>query len=295
MNTVFLSELCIKIGFSEEDTEEIMRFLENERTSVCSALNRCSILPVVSVIAGLSARGKGMRHSGMLRLCFCVAMCEKVHEQYVEKGIPDEIFYDTMADIYVWAEHFRKEYGFLGINEIMWICNHLNCSLFKIGRLQFQLYRLRFPLYIDRSVGRKAPVKLGKRCINVHIPEGEPLETQACLASFEAAEEFFAKYFPKFDYKCFACDSWLLSPALAQMLPPESNIVKFASLWQILGSGSNSSQAIERIFGKGIGTAFASFPENTSLQRAAKAMLMNGKSIGMGFGLRLPRSDEKKK
>ena len=50
---------------------------------------------------------------------------------------------------------------------------------------------------------------------------------ELCDASFAAAKEFFAKYYPEFVYKCFTCHSWLLDRTLTNVLGDDSNIIRF--------------------------------------------------------------------
>ncbi|MBO5299472.1 MAG: DUF5596 domain-containing protein, partial [Clostridia bacterium] len=66
-------------------------------------------------------------------LAAMLMLAEEAKEKYAEKGIPDKIYNDTMADISVWAENYYRKTGYCGIEEIGWIMNHLNLELFAIG------------------------------------------------------------------------------------------------------------------------------------------------------------------
>ena len=106
------------------------------------------------------------------------------------------------------------------------------------------------------------------------VPQDEPLTTEACLASFEMAKQFFVKDHPT----RLICHSWLLCPRLAELLPAESNIIRFMQLWtQEPCKPDNSVQAMERIFGFGFtADRLADAPEDSSLQRKAKRYLLDG-------------------
>lgn len=47
-----------------------------------------------------------------------------------------------------------------------------------------------------------------------------------------APKNFFAEYFPEFEYKCFTCHSWLLDKSLSEVLKPKSNIIKFQNMFE---------------------------------------------------------------
>lgn len=202
-------------------------------------------------------------------------------ELYRQKGISDEIFYDTMKDITVWSENFREKKGFTGIDNLLWIQNHLNCKIFRLGRLQFQPFLFYLPAYISKDKRRCVGIKVGEKVLNVHIPQGEKLLREECERSFAMAEDFFSTA----AYKAFICDSWLLCERNREFMKKDSNIIRFAEMFEILGSSDNPDQATERIFGKKESDPTL-YPENTSLQKQCKAYIMSGGTPGTGFGMR---------
>ena len=117
--------------------------------------------------------------------------------------------------------------GRLYLGEINWLKRHLGMRLFKLGRLQFCMASSEFAI-------EEKGLRQGDTVVEVHIPEGEPLSTEACLASLGLAREFFARYYPDFSYGLFTCHSWLLDTSLRELLPENSNILRFASLFKIV-------------------------------------------------------------
>ncbi len=117
-----------------------------------------------------------------------------------------------------------------------------------------------------------------ERKLHVHIPEGEPLSPEACDKSFAQAEDFFEDFYEGFD-----CESWLLSPALLEMLDEENRIIQFQKRFKIERIDLNSRQAEERVFGM-IQEDKSLYPEYTSLQKALKKYVLAGKKPGAGFG-----------
>lgn len=76
--------------------------------------------------------------SDLTRLAVVLAMLPETHEKYRQLGIEDTVFADTMSDIGIWCANC----GGGGLHNVHWIKNHLDARLFRLGRLQFQLYRL---------------------------------------------------------------------------------------------------------------------------------------------------------
>lgn len=211
----------------------------------------------------------------LTRLAVALAASEKTYEAYKEKGIDENIFFDTMHDIGIWCENNHNN----GLNNCNWIVNHICLELFKIGRLQYQIVKFPYIIYDYR----KTPIKLRENVIAVHVPQGERLDYDACVASIEKAKAFFKQYFPQYSFAYFICDSWLLYDKNKEFMDENSNIIKFQSLFNIAMSRPADEQAIERIFGKREKDAYC-YAQKTSLQKAAKAYILNGGKLGTGFG-----------
>lgn len=90
----------------------------------------------------------------------------------------------------------------------------------------------------------------GAPVLNVHIPSGAPLAPGACAESFACAPGFFARHFPENPLaKAMVCTSWLLSPELATILPPDSNILAFQRFFTTFPlRRAGDAQIYERVF-----------------------------------------------
>ena len=208
----------------------------------------------------------------LTRLAVCLNyIAEVTQNEYEKRGIPREIFINTMHDIAVWCENNGNK----GLHNYNWIHNHLRLELFKIGRLQFQMYKCENDT-LDYDC---LPFAYGDNLIYVHIPQGEPLQYAACLESLSAAKAFFVKYFPDFEYSYFFSESWLLYRENHLFMQADSNILQFQLLFDIVYSVPDDEQAIKRIFGKRrrIPTFY---PAKTSLQKSAKQFIQRGGKIG---------------
>ena len=184
-----------------------------------------------------------------------------------------------MSDIKIWCE----KTGNKGIKQYMWLQNHVKFELFRLGRLQFQIY----PCKNKTLLYNKLPFKFGDNLIYIHIPEGEKLSEDKCKESLSLARVFFNKYFPDFNYDYFFCESWLLFEGNRDFMKNDSNIVKFMSLFNHCYSVKIDVQPIERIYGKR--ELFKKkYSENTDLQRRVKAYMLSGNKLGFGIAV-IPR------
>ncbi len=260
-------ELAEKIGIYKNTLVELEKFFSEAGEEIDRCCDKCL--------------GKGFhclkRRSPLFRLAVILTLAVRVRERYRDLGIGEKIYYDTMSDIKIWYD----KTGGKGIENYGWLKNHVKAELFRLGRLQFQLYESKNrALRYDRL-----PFNLGDKVIYVHIPEGEPLKKEECEKSFDLAREFFSAHFPSFDYKCFFCESWLLYEGNRAFMAKDSNIVAFMGLFEIASNIKIELQAIERIFGKRR-LLKKNYPENTSLQKRAKAYMLEGNRLGVGIGFR---------
>ena len=69
--------------------------------------------------------------------------CE-VHSCYIEQNIPEEFFWDTFQDIAFWCDNYKKEYGQTGLGEYGWFIRHIDMTLFRLGRLQFEVMEMEY-------------------------------------------------------------------------------------------------------------------------------------------------------
>ena len=149
---------------------------------------------------------------------------EQLREKYEANGLPESVLLDTMKDIVNWTNTWSDVRGELWLEETHWLRLHFNLQLFCLGRLHYY----KGIMWADQP---DMGLKQGEGFLDVHIPAEGPLEYEKCVESFHLANEFFAKYYPDFSYENFYCDSWLLDESLKKYLKPESNILKFQTLF----------------------------------------------------------------
>ena len=171
-------DLIEKMNLSEGLKENLLALYQSDEKQIKKLTDQCKKSETFSCL-----RWK----SDIMRLAVCMEYAEYTKEEYLEKGIPLSVFYDTMADIKIWCENNHNK----GLKNYRWIENHLNCNLFRIGRLQFQMFRCKLKtLRYDRL-----PFDYNEQMIYIHIPQGEKLIYHACMESINQAKNFFDKYF----------------------------------------------------------------------------------------------------
>ena len=212
---------------------------------------------------------------GLRRLKTYLTLARDTREQYARLGIPDSVFLASFQDFPIWCRDYAAKHGAAGVSELSWLARTVRCGLFRLGRLQFE------PLVLEKALGGHAA---GTPVLEVHIPAEAPLEPEAVLASFAQAPGFFRRHFAA-EYSLCHCHSWLLSPALQEILPADSRILRFQSLFDVVDTDQQERQAEERVFGF-VSDDPAAYPGHTSLQRAMKDYLLRGGALSMGQGLR---------
>ena len=128
----------------------------------------------------------------------------------------------------------------------------------------------------------------GDPAVEIHIPAGSPMDFDACGDSFRLAIDFFPTYFPERPFKAFCCGSWILNTQFQDMLPSDSNMVRFQKefyLYPILSSGRSG---IPRIFGSDI-QDLSKAPRDTTLRRAVLDHLESGGYLRAGGALLFPQ------
>lgn len=245
----------------------------------------------------------------LLRLLAVLLAIPQMERAYAEQGFPAETLKLTLSDIKIWSDHNRRTRGGPGLSPriLGWMKNHLQCRLFRIGRLQFRHKIFANPiqvflhpvtgktLAIEEDSGKpilpwgkyvsdekridlsgwERVLKPGDGVLDLHIPEDGPLTMDPVRSSLKAGLAFFKRYFPKLSVRAMVCFSWFFDPAFPDILAPESNLLRFMRLFYCFPLESHHSEILWRVFGReDIDPATA--PRTTSLQRAVLGHLERG-------------------
>lgn len=283
----------------EQSNAIFMKIYSDEH--LCELLSEyvCSHSVKIKVCLALCQKGRWemfLKKDPFFKLCLVFAYLPEVWRQYMEKGISENIFFDTMDDIRIWIDDHRSRTGEYGLYELNWIMHHMKLNIFKLGRLQFQKFKYCFsPVYKKNGV----KIQFGEKILNIHIPRGEKLDISMCRQSIRQAGEFFKKYYPQYPADRFICHSWMLYSDNKKYMKSGSNILKFADMFDIVGEREAPSQAYLWIFGvkvmdillinarkKNGSYGFTEgLVQNTSLQTSAVDYIKNGGTLGEGMGV----------
>ena len=215
---------------------------------------------------------------GMKILACMMRAMQDSHALYIEEKIPEKIFADTMKCFTRFLKEHEVSFGCCGFDRDFWTGRQLSLLLFRLGELEFEIVSEE-----GENAGMAQSEKDSPYLLHVHIPSDADLSTERCDESFRMAEQFFAEHFPKTAGSKFACDSWLLSPALKELLPEGSRILQFQNRFEVKSWNQDADDFLEWVF-KRKDLPLEELPEETSLQRKMKAYLLNGEKIGEAYG-----------
>lgn len=280
---LFLDNLVKKILLDDSALKLALPHIDSGRAEVLAD----KILSKSCLFCSVEYRNNPAEYAPLL-LAASLILAQRVYEKYRERNIPDEIFYNTMSDITVWVNTLKREENVDGLKNIGWLYNHFKFELFKVGRMQYQFFKTNYVLSgVPLHKISKMTVKNHRNVLNIHIPEGEPLDFDKCKNSINSAKEFSGKYFPEYTFDGFVCESWLLDPNNSLFMDKSKNIVKFSELFDtVVRTKHNNFEIVKRLWGKEIKTAdeIRDFAENTDLQRRTKAYILSGGKTGNGYG-----------
>ena len=259
-----METFCRRINMQEEVTQKLLAIHGDPAFSPDLAPLTCRETWSTGVEGLQQALGEDP--GGFKALCCMLRCAMAAREIYDRLGISEEIYYHTMGCFPRFLEEYREIYGTYGFDKTSWTVRMVSCTLFRIGELEYELVRQE-----DRPL------------ISIHIPSDARLERPLLRQSWLRARQVLGRAFPEYAEAPMYCHSWLLSPVLKELLPAGSRILTFQSGFDIHPM-PNASLSFLRWIAKQPDTSPESIPENTSLQRALKAHLLQGKEFPFGKG-----------
>ena len=171
----------------------------------------------------------------VLPLFALIATAPDVHAAHLRRGIDPARSWHTLGDLGQQLRVCRRVHGVPSLATGWWLANAWSDGFAWLGRLQFELTR--------------SPD--GEIVYGVHIPDTGPLLPDDVDAAFAEAARFFPEHYPEVRPvpRHFECDSWLLDPQLAAIVPG-SNMARFQQRWDILESAESDRSGL--FFGFGI-------------------------------------------
>ncbi len=245
---------------------------------------RCSFSQMLTEVTALG-EVLGI-HEFVSQMLLFLALAEPLRQRYIERGIDEKIYWDSMADLGYKLEECRLVHGKIGSFVASWFRGFFDMTRFALGRLQFEIVTTKK----DFTVGGVL-LPAGSKAINMHIPRtGGRLMHDQVLESYRLAAEWFA---PEFGDQpiVFTCSSWLLFPWNIEVLSPTSNLAAFYRDFEIVESGEYENyHEVWRLFDCLYTGDPAALPQDSSFRRAYVARMTAGQPLGWGRGFfRWPR------
>lgn len=190
------------------------------------------------------------------------------YQKYQEMGVNEGVFIETVKCFPRFIKECLDKKGVLAFDLANWAYRHLDTSMMRVGTLEYE---------------RK--VQNGEKVVSIHIPSDADLSDEALDLSLEQVRDLLKKNFPDFENAPFVCDSWMLHESLKNYLNENSRILRFQARFDLKKQYWNANNYLPFIFNRADCSDYAALPEDTSLQRKIKAHLLDGGSIGSGYGV----------
>lgn len=236
---------------------------------------------------------------GLIPILALLVSTDTVRRWHAARGVDAEQSWHVLADLGQQMRVHRRGTGRLGLHQLNWVSGNWAGRLVHLGRLQFDLSRRR-AARLDQGADRPAEASAAaderrRWVVGTHIPATGPLDPDEVEASFAAATAYFTAHYPDLDEGRgpgeprfgheFTCDSWLISDEFARILGPESNLARFAALWERIGtSPEDADSALFFVFGLRPPVDPATLPRRTRLERAVADRLADGRGWTGGTG-----------
>lgn len=203
-------------------------------------------------------------------------------ENMKQRNFDDEQIEIQKYNIRLTCTNDSIQYKINGIrfSQMIWGSFFMKGNLIQIGRLQYEVDVENFDK-LDRYFKEK------HQYIYVHIPRGENLNEKDVNESFNLADKYIKKYYPELENQLLAyyTQSWLLSPEVKEILPIDSNIIKFQGKFTIVEYEENISDFLNFVFDVVLDNVkYNDLSDKTILQKELKKRLLNGDKLHLGLG-----------
>lgn len=282
---VGLAEQLRAVGVHDDDVAAVLGPLEalanHPRRAVLAAALRTQVGRVLE-------RGTVFEPSdyelgdvvGALPLLALLDVVAEVGAHLRERGVPDEVRADTLAEIGRQTTKTRRVRGVAGLQDGGWVETVYRGGFCNVGRLQFEL---------------RHDDARGEYVLNTHIPAGGPLLQSEVVESLRRGREVMGAAFPEYGpFTTAVCNSWLLDPQLIDLVRG-SNLAAFAAMWELEDFEPGDGEVLFFVFDapRGSGDRLAELlpglEVRSSLQRALVGLWRSGGRMGVHRGwLTLP-------
>lgn len=264
----YLEEFCRKIDLQEEIADLVLEFddafdYSQVETSMDKLFDRDTWKAgreEIKQVIGDDERGIG--------ILACMLRCSiKTYNKYLSMGVDERVLIDTMKCYKRFIDEHMSSYGTYAFDRDFWTARQASGNLFCFGEFEYE--------FIEES---------GEKSIAFHIPSKAKLKKEYIKDSYWKFMEFVEKFKQDYIGVKIICESWLLDPCLKKVLPEDSNIIRFQSLFDIVEIDYTLNEVIEWVYQK-TDTPYEDLPEETTLQRNLKKFLLQGGRVGEAHGI----------
>lgn len=276
------------LGFRDDDAVELLNVIDKVLFSPADVRRVAELAALLLSVIGhfgepnaafdSPAASQDSYGTGVLPMLALLVTVDEVRDFHYRRGVPDDLSWRALSDLgqQVWVH--RLTYGEFGLHTQGWLCLVWSGAFYWLGRLQFNLQPDELAQVDELAeLDEMAQPDSQQWVISCHIPQTGPLTPESVDDAFGQASDFFPRYFgdhPATDLYCF---SWLLDPALAEVLPEQSNMVQFQQRWELYGeSHDGDADAIFFTFRRRGDIDLGSLPTDTTLERAIIDRIRSG-------------------
>lgn len=188
------------------------------------------------------------------------------YEEYVKRGISIDVFADTFGFVTRFLTGTQDACGKYKYEWAWWLQRQITLQEFRIGSLEYE--------FVESN---------GHREVEVHIPSDADMSMKALSQSVKDFLAFEKKYKPEWEGVVITTFTWMIMPELEELLPNDSNILAFKSLFDVDYVDYEQNWYMGWIF-PGYSEINENLPEKTTLHRMLKAHLLSGKKFGIAKG-----------
>ncbi|MCI0158458.1 DUF5596 domain-containing protein [Leifsonia shinshuensis] len=254
------------LGFDDADRRDVERLLTDPAVAEAARLAEKAILPFLGTFEEARLDHLGIPPLAWLRAY--VELTPRLIAHHEGLGVPAEVTGSTLADVGRNTGIHRLRHGGFGLETWTWLIPHYVGMLFGIGRLTFALQRTQLAVPAGSVSALPGGIAPGDWVVGMHIPESGPLSPDQVDESIRRAREFFGTVFPDRRIVAGVCESWLLDPFLARSLPADTNLVRFAERYTLVGEPVDAAtEALYFLFRERDRTRLPHLEHPTALQR----------------------------
>ena len=244
----------------------------------------------------------------------CLAGVPEIRRRHAERGIAEDITWDTLGDLRVWLDHGRLG-GDWVFERIDWLVRHCQLRLFRIGRAQIELAPFALPVRLIEHAekrwvvaleegrvvdpwGRLLPerydldssrwnvlVKEGDEVALAHLPADGAFHFSHAYDFAFAVPEFLGSHFPERGIKAMYFEGWAVDPALESVLPARAALVRMLrQLYHLKRDRGSERPMLRSLFGRPVKSLDDVVPE-TTLQKAIVGAIRAGVQFRGGSAL----------